>query len=179
MAVRKKSETIHLRVSPFSKLLLEGLASASKRTSTQVIEDLLLDAAQKLEVNNDGVISSDVLDIPRLDLHTAVSLAYVEGQPLLTKLRQWHLADTTLSQHDFRIISEIVLNRSYFDGDTILFPEGDKLLAPEEVPSIEKVNLEKIESNWPMLEAYVKFRDSNPKWKPNFKAFVEMTGSDS
>lgn len=179
MAIRKKSETIHLRVSPQSKLFLEGLANATKRTSTQVIEDLLADAAKNLVVENEGSIALGAYDEEELDLQTATSLAYVEGQPLLTKLRIWHLTPKLLTLLDYRIISAIVINRQYFEGEVTVFPEQQKLFTAELGLAIEAVDIAKIESHWSILEAYVRFRDDNPKWKPDFLSFVKMAESNS
>lgn len=175
MAIRKKSETIHLRVNPISKALLEGLANQTKKTSTQVIEDLIEAAADAIFIDIDEVLDEKILRAGKLSLRRGITLAMVNDQPLLTKLRLWHLASDALSSKDFKVIAAINNNQSYFNGSTEIFSKSEKLIKPEIIDDIKKFDLEKIVESWSTLEAYVDFREKNPKWKPDFEAFYKMT----
>ncbi|MGR0171323.1 hypothetical protein [Pseudomonas aeruginosa] len=179
MAVRKKSETIHLRVQPLSKLLLEGLANAAKTTSTSIIENLILEAAQKAEVVDvDDMIDDRLLRNGKLSLTDALTAAYHPDEPILTKLRTYYLADTALGYRESLISSTILHLPEFFSGDQEIFSAKEKIIKKEYFHEVPRVSLEKIEESMGSLESFAAFKEKNPKLKTKYSDFLKMTELD-
>lgn len=174
MAVRKKSETIHLRVQPLSKLFLEGLANIDKTTSTRIIENLILEAAKAQTVDVDDVISDDCLENEVLTLNNALEMAFDSRHPILTKLRINYLACDALSFKDKMITLSIIINPELFSGDEAIFSESEGIIKPDDFSEIPRVSLNKIETHTDSLEKFAEFREKNPMLKIKYKAFLKL-----
>ncbi|MBS9723813.1 hypothetical protein [Stutzerimonas stutzeri] len=179
MAVRKKSETIHLRVRPFSKALLEGLANSTGKTSTQLIEELITEAASKFSIEAiPELINIAVLRDGQLDLKTVVESAHVEHDAILTKLRTFYIAQSSLSLRDRIIASTIIDSPELFSGNSEIFAVEDEIVKPEFISSTPKLDLHEITRRMPSLEDFAAFREKNPGWKSTYKDFLKMIGED-
>jgi hypothetical protein len=177
MAVRKKSETIHLRVGPTSKAMLEGLANSSGKTSTQIIEELIAGAAASFLVEDaQDFINAAVLDGGKLDLKTVVECAYVEHDSILTKLRTFYISKNALSIRD-RIISEtIIQSPELFQGKSEIFSEEDEIVKASFISKTPKLDLNEVSRRMPSLEDFAAFREKNPNWKSTYESFLKMIG---
>lgn len=179
MAVRKKSEAIHLRVSPLSKALLEGLANATGKTATQIIERSIIDESEKIYILPDIIVSDAFLDAKdRLPLITALTSAQFSEEPVLTKLRTFLIADAALSDRDKTIAKTIIECNDRFSGETAIFSEADLIIQRDQLPYIPKVNLNEISKQMPALEQYAIFMEKNPNIKAGYDDFLKMTGDE-
>lgn len=177
MAVRKKSEAIHFRVSPMFKAYLEGAANAIGKTSTQMVEDSVTDVADKIWIDMpDLEINPDFLgEDGSLQLRVALEAAYIPGEPVLTKLRTYYIAGVALNTRDKIISRTIIESPSYFAGETKIFSVSDGIIATEYISHYPAVDLNKIAEGMPSLEAFAAFREKNSKIKLGYEAFLEMT----
>lgn len=179
MAIRKKTETIHLRVEPTTKAYLEALGNATGKTSTQVLEGLLEDAAAGFVVENMGdYINTASLKNNRLDLKAALDAAFVDRDIMFTKLRTFYLAKEALSLRDRYIMSAIIDSKDMFLGEDELFAEDDKVIKPYFVSEAPKLNSQAILRRMSSLEEYGAFREKNPNLKSTYREFLKMTGEE-
>lgn len=179
MAVRKKSETINLRVSPVSKNLLEGMSSVLGKTATQIIEELIAAAAKSVQLKKLGdIVDTESLKGEGLDLPTVVEVAYVEGDPVLTKLRMFYIAPSAVSERDKIIISAIIESLDIFSGSSELFADEDIPLKSNFRSMTPMLDLYKINNKWEILEEYAIFRGKNKSLNSTFSAFLKLTDRD-
>lgn len=179
MAVRKKTETINLRVSSVSKSLLEGMSNFLGKTATQVVEDLLAVAAKDVELRKLGeIVDADRLDNQSLDLPAVVAAAHVDDDPILTKLRTFYIAPCLVSARDKLVISTILESIDMFSGKDELFFEEDIPLKSNFRSLTPMLNLGKVNSDWPILEEFILFRSKNKNLNSSFPAFLKLTGRD-
>lgn len=162
MAIRKKSEIIHLRVEPQSKLMLEGLANLSGTTATRVIERLLLEASEIAQVMDvEDSIDDSVLTGGKLTLREAIGLALVDQDPIITKLRISYLANDALSLTDQFITIAIISSPELFEGVVEIFAKSEKIIKTKELNNIPSVDLKKINSHMKSLIDFANFRIKN------------------
>jgi|GEM_PF-3045990 len=179
MAVRKKSETIHLRVKPISKALLEGLANSTGKTSTQIIENLITEAAAKHVIEDtEDFINTRSLSDGRLDLETALESAHVDHDLVLTKLRTFYIAKEALSSRDKIIASTIINSNNLFSGNSEIFSIEDEIVNPDFISKTPKLDLNEIARRMPSLEEFAVFREKNPNWRSTYDAFLKMIGEE-
>ena len=179
MAVRKKSETIHLRVKPISKALLEGLANSTGKTSTQVIEDLITAAAEKFIITDvEALIDEDTLEDGQLSLKSALESAHYPDEPILTKLRTYYIAGDALSVRDSIIAATIIQTPKFFSGNTQIFSISDGFINRDHLSDIPKIDLDEISKRMSSLEDFAAFREKNPNWTSSYAGFLKMTGED-
>lgn len=175
MAVRKKAETIHLRVSATSKACLEGLANAMKKTSTRVLEDLILEAAAKFKVQEVDVdVDERVLNGGDWRLLEALQLAHSPDEPILKKLRTFFLAGDALSPKDHKIVDAILWSPDIFSGDTEIFPKSEGVIKYTSKYRIPEVDLDTINRLMPSLEDYAEFRLKNKSVSVSFGEYLKM-----
>lgn len=179
MAVRKKSETIHLRVKPISKAFLEGLANSTGKTSTQIIEDLITEAAEKFIIEDvEDRINLDALEDGHLSLKAALISAHCPDEPILTKLRTYYIAENALSARDRTIASTIIRSKEFFHGKSEIFSVEDEIINPDRICDTPKIDLNEISKRMSSLEEYAVFREKNPNWKSSYEAFLKMIGEE-
>ncbi|WP_339528560.1 hypothetical protein [Pseudomonas mucidolens] len=179
MAVRKKSETINLRVSPESKNLLEGMSNVLGKTATQIIEELIAVAAKSVQLKKLGdIVDTESLEGGGLDLPTVVEVAYVEGEPILTKLRMFYIAPSAVGERDKLIVSAIVESLDMFSGPSELFADEEIPLKSNFGSMTPKLDLNKIHNKWEVLEEYAVFRGKNKSLNSTFSAFLKLTNRD-
>lgn len=175
MAVRKKAETIHLRVSATSKACLEGLANAMGKTATRVLEDLIFEAASKFKVQE---VDSDVDDRfwngGDWRLLEALQLAHLPDEPILKKLRTYFLAGDALSPRDHMLVEAILWSRDVFSGDTEIFPKSEGVITNADKLRTFKVDLDAINRFMPALEDYAEFRLKNKSVSASFGEYLKM-----
>lgn len=178
MAVRKKSETIHLRVNPISKALLEGLANINGKTATQIIEDLITEAAEKTimnEVEVDEYINEAAFQNKIIDLKSALFAVQHPSEPIITKLRTYFIALETLSSRDRTITRTILQHPQLFGGKTKIFKSVENLIVKKYINEIPDVDLKKIADRMDSLESYSVFKEKKPSWKSTYEMFLAMT----
>ncbi|MBU0538452.1 MAG: hypothetical protein KKG73_08460 [Gammaproteobacteria bacterium] len=180
MAVRKKSESINFRVSPLFKAYLEGAANAAGITSTQVVEESITDFVSQFFIDKPirEIDPAFIEEDGSLQLVEAMRGAYLPGEPILTKLRTFYVADIALSSRDKIIARTILESPSYFSGRTKIFSDADWIIAEEYIPHLPAVDLDKVAKSMPSLEAFAAFREKNSKVKLSYEAFLEMTVED-
>lgn len=180
MAVRKKSEAIHFRVSPMFKAYLEGAANAIGKTSTQMVEDSVTDVADKICIEPPDLhVNPDFLgEDGRLQLRVVLTAAYFPGEPILTKLRTYYIADIALSDRDKTIARTIIKYPNYFSGETKIFSVSDRIISEVYIQSYPSIDLDRISKSMPSLEAYAAFGEKNPKIKLSYEAFLKITVED-
>jgi hypothetical protein len=175
MAVRKKVETIHLRVSAISKACLEGLANAVGKTSTRVLEDLIAEAAAKFEIQDvDSSVDDRFWGNGDWTLLEAMQLAHVSDDPVLRKMRLYFLADEAMSQKDRFLVGAILWSPDLFSGDTDIFLDSEQVLTEEDDPRLLKVDLDKINRQMSSLEDYAEFRVKNKSVAPKYTDYLKM-----
>ncbi|WP_163030890.1 hypothetical protein [Pseudomonas viridiflava] len=175
MAVRKKAETIHLRVSATSKACLEGLANAMKKTSTRVLEDLIFEAAAKFKVQEVDVDVDDrVLNGGDWRLLEALQLAHLPDEQILKKLRTYFLAGEALSPKDYMLVEAILSSPDVFSGDTEIFPKSEGVIKYTSEYRVPKVDLNTINGLMPSLEDYAEFRIKNKSVSASFGEYLKM-----
>jgi len=175
MAVRKKVETIHLRVSAISKACLEGLANAVGKTSTRVLEDLIAEAAAKFEIQDvDSSVDDRFWGSGDWTLLEAMQLAHVSDDPVLRKMRLYFLADEAMSQKDRFLVGAILWSPDLFSGDTDIFLDSEQVLTEEDDPRLLKVDLDKINRQMSSLEDYAEFRVKNKSVAPKYTDYLKM-----
>jgi len=175
MAVRKKVETIHLRVSATSKACLEGLANAMGKTSTRVLEDLIADAAAKFEVQGVDIAVDDRFGSGGdWTLLKALQLAHVPDEPILKKLRTYFLADEALSPKDYILIEAILWSPDVFAGDTDIFLDSEGVIKSADDRRAFKVDLDEISRQLSSLEDYAEFRLKNKSVAPGYGDYLRM-----
>lgn len=178
MAIRKKSETIHLRVSSISKACLEGLGNAMGKTSTRVLEDLIAEAAAKFKIEGvDDAVDHRYWLGGDWTLLKALQLAHVPDDPILKKLRTFFLADEALSPKDYILVEGILWSPDTFSGDTEIFLESEGVLKIEENPDdirAYKVDLNEISRQMPLLEDFAEFRLKNKLGVLRYEDYVRM-----
>ncbi|EPA7430578.1 TPA: hypothetical protein VDT85_005694 [Pseudomonas aeruginosa] len=178
MAVRKKSETIHLRVQPLSKLLLEGLANVANTTSTRIIEDLILEAAKEAKVVDvNDIIDDRLLKNGKLSLIDALTAAY-HPEPILTKLRIYYLADDALSYREEVIARSILDHPEFFSGDQEVFSAKEKIIKEKYFHEVPRISLERIAESINLLESFAAFKEKNPKLITVYREFLKMMEPD-
>ena len=179
MVSRKKSEIIHIRVQPNFKVLLEGLANLGGVTSTKIIEQLIVKSAQKTYIPDiDVIISGDFLKDGKLTLADAVETTFLEGEPVLTKLRMYYLASDALSRKD-QIVCAAVVNKEngdLFFGEDEIFYRSEGVIEPQELSGIPTVSVAKINDHLNSLEEFAEFREKNPRIKIAYIDFLKMSG---
>lgn len=179
MAIRKKTETIHLRVKPTTKAYLESLANATGKTSTQILEDLLEDAAAGFVISDAGdYINRASLKNNKLDMKTALDAALVDHDAILTKLRTFYLAKEALSLKDRYIISAIIESRDMFLGKDEIFSEDDEIIKSYFIAETPKLSTQAILQRKSSLEDYGDFREKNPNLKSTYKEYLKMSGEE-
>lgn len=177
MAIRKKSETIHLRVDPISKALLEGLANFGATTSTQIIQDLISEAADRAVISDvEDMIDDSILEAGELRLKTALLAAQYPGNATLTKLRTYYIAHEALNSRDATIASTILNSKNIFTGETPIFSTSDQFIKKEVLHQLPKINLEEVSKRTASLEEFALFVEKNPKRTSNYTAFLAMIG---
>lgn len=175
MAVRKKAETIHLRVSATSKACLEGLANAMKKTSTRVLEDLIFEAASKFKVQEiDRDVSDEILNGGDWRLLEALQLAHLPDEPILKKLRTYFLAGDALSPKDHMLLEAILWSPDVFSGDTDIFPKSEGVIKYAGEYRVPKIDLDTINRLMPSLEDYAEFRIKNKSISASFGEYLRM-----
>lgn len=182
MAVRKKSETIHLRVSPISKALLEGLANINGKTATQIIEDLITEAAEKTVINEvevDEYVNEAAFPNKRMDLKNTLVAIQHSSEPIITKLRTYFIAMEVLSSRDQTIARTILQHPQYFGGKTKIFKSVENLIQKEYIDEIPDVDLKKIAERMDSLESFSAFKEKKPSWKSTYEMFLTMTEGES
>lgn len=179
MAVRKKSETIHLRVKPISKALLEGLANSTGKTSTQIIEDLITEAAANFFIEDvEDIVNDGALKNRQLDLETALVSAHCDDDPLLTKLRTFYIAPNALSARDKIIASAVAQSSNTFFGKSELFSIEDEIIKKDYISKTPKLDLHEVSRRMPSLEDFAVFREKNQNFKSTYEAFLKMIGEE-
>ncbi|WP_025128579.1 hypothetical protein [Pseudomonas sp. PH1b] len=179
MAIRKKSEIIHLRVEPQSKLLLEGLANLGNTTATRTIERLLMEAAESTQVAETEVaVSESVFTNGGLTLKAALELALVDRNPIIIKLRLSYLANDALNTADQFITLAIISSKTLFGGEEEIFTKAEGILKIEEFDSVPRVDTDKIAANMDFLESYADFRIKNPSIMMSYKEYLKASTSD-
>ncbi|MFT2188337.1 MULTISPECIES: hypothetical protein [Pseudomonas] len=177
MAVRKKSEIIHLRVDPVCKLLLESIANVEGVTATRVIERLITQAAGEIKIEEvDYLINESVLEHGELTLKDAIKMAYCSGEPLLTKLRLHYLAYEVLTARDKEITKAIVLNIDLFGGQDNIFTAEENLVSEDGFSVVPCVSLESIRLHMASLENYAEFKEKNPNLRVRYKEYLKISG---
>lgn len=175
MAIRKKPETIHLRVSSISKACLEGLANATGGTATRVLEDLIAEASKKLAIQD---VDSAVDDKFWLNAHwsllDAMQLASVPESPIHRKLRTYFLAEEALSKKDIFLLEAILWSPQIFSGETEIFAQEEKVINKVDEFRAFKVNLDEIQRQLPCLEEYAEFRLKNKTVSPKYEEYLKM-----
>lgn len=126
MAVRKRSETIHLRTTPFVRSTLDVLAALNGKTATAVIEDLLSLAISETELPAPNFIQEKKIVNGRINLKELMESIYTDNA-LLFKLRLFILVPDAVSEDD-KIMCEIILEdlarpASIFRGEEKIFDE--------------------------------------------------------
>lgn len=180
MAIRKKSEIIHLRVEPQSKLLLEALANLGKTTATRTVERLIMEAAESTQVADiEDSISESVLTNGGLTLKAALDLAIVDRDPMILKLRLSYLANDVLNPTDKLITLAIISSRNLFSGDEEIFTEAEGILKKEELNSFPRVDLDKISASMDLLQSYADFRIKNPQVMFSYKEYLKAYKSEN
>jgi len=175
MAVRKKAEIIHLRVSAISKACLEGLANAMGKNSTGVLEDLISEAASKLEVQEiDNAVDDRFWPNGDWTLLKAIQLAQVPDEPILKKLRIYFLASEALSLKDRFLIEAILWSPDFFSGDTNIFLESEGVITNADDHRLFKVDLDAISRLMSSLEDYSDFRFKNKSLSPCYRDYMRM-----
>ena len=175
MAVRKKVETVHLRVSTTAKACLEGLANAMGKTSTRVIEDLIIAAAEKFEIQGiDNAVGDQYGGSGDWTLLKALQLAHVPDEPILKKLRTYFLAEEALSAKDYILVEAILWSPDVFSGDTEIFLESEGVITNPDDTRIYKVDLNAISRLKSSLEDYAEFRLKNKAISPSYVDYVRM-----
>jgi hypothetical protein len=175
MAVRKKVETIHLRVSSTSKACLEGLANAAGNTSTRVLEELIAEAATKLEIQGvDSAVDERLWVNGDWTLLKAMQLAQVPDDPILKKLRLYFLADEAVSLKDRYFVEAILWSSDLFSGDTDIFLDSERVITNADDHRIFKVDLDAINRQMSSLEDYAEFRFKNKSVSPSFREYMKM-----
>ena len=175
MAVRKKVETIHLRVSANSKACLEGLANANKKTSTRVLEDLIAEAAAEFQVQGvDAAVDERFWSGGSWTLLKALQLAHVPDEPILKKLRTYFLAEEALSPKDYILVEAILWSSDFFSGDTDIFLESEGVITNPDEHRIFKVDLDAISRQMSSLEDYAEFRLKNKAVAPKYVDYLRM-----
>lgn len=179
MAVRKKSETIHLRVKPISKALLEGLSNSTGKTSTQIIEDLITEAAANFFIEDvEDIVNEAALNNSQLDLETAIVSAHCDGDPILTKLRTYYIAPNALSAKDKTIASAVIESSNTFRGKSELFSIEDEIIKSSYISRTPKLDLHEVARRMPSLEDFAEFREKNKNFKSTYEAFLKMIGEE-
>lgn len=179
MVVRKKAETIHLRVSATSKACLEGLASAMRKTSTRVLEDLIVEAAANCRVEGvDGSVDDSLWSGGDWTLLKALELAHSPDDVVLRKLRTYFLADEALSRKDQVIIEAILWSPDIFSGETAIFTEAEGVIKNPDNKRALSVDLELIGENMSRLEEYAEFRVRNTGIAPKYADYIRMVESN-
>lgn len=174
MAIRKRSETIHLRVGTISKACLEGLANATGRTATRVIEDLITEAASKYQAMDvDSDVDDEYWSKGEWSLLSALELALVPDQPMLTKLRIYFLAGEALSPKERIIAGAIVLSPHLFSGATDIFNESERVQNKNPKRTV-RVNMDEIARQTPILEDYAEFRVRNKLVALKYEDYLKM-----
>lgn len=173
MAVRKKAETIHLRVSATSKACLEGLANAMGKTATRVLEDLIAEAADSLQADADIAVD-DRFSGRDWTLLKALQLAQIPDEPILKKLRTYFLADGALSPKDKFLVEAILWSPDSFSGDTDIFLESEGVIINPDDHRVFKVDLDAINRLMPSLEDYAEFRLKNKPVSPSYREYMGM-----
>jgi len=180
MAGRKKSETIHLRVSPISKALLEGLANVSGKTSTQIIEELITEAAEKTVLSDVySCINTSALPNSEMNVKNVVVAAQHPSEPILSKLRAHFIAWNTLSIRDQTITTTILTHPQFFAGKTKIFTKGEKIIQSGLYDAIPDVDLKEISKRMESLDSFSVFKEKNPNWKSTYEMFLSMTEGDA
>ncbi|WP_439864277.1 hypothetical protein [Pseudomonas antarctica] len=175
MAVRKKVETIHLRVSAVSKACLEGLANAAGKTSTHVLEKLIAEAAAKHVITGvEAAVHERFWGNGDWTLLKAMQLAYVPDDPILRKMRIYFLADEEVSHKDRFFVEAILWSPDLFAGETEIFHESEQVLTEEDDPRLWKVDLDAINRQMASLENYAEFRLKNKSVAPKYKDYLKM-----
>lgn len=175
MVVRKKAETIHLRVSATSKACLEGLAIATGKTSTRVLEDLIVEAAAKCRVEGvDVAVDDRFWSGEDWTLLKALELAHSTGDAVLGKLRTYFLADEALSRKDRFLIEAILWSPDIFLGDTPIFTEAEGVITNQDSHRVFNVDLYSINQNMSRLEEYADFRVKNREISLGYLDYIRM-----
>lgn len=180
MVVRKKVETIHLRVSATSKACLEGLANVMGKTSTRVLEELIAEAAEKCVVEGiDATIDVNLYSDGEWTLQKALQLAHIPEEPILKKLRTYFLADEALSRKDCILLEAILWSPDVFSGDTDIFLESERIFKnpvmehPHDVRAF-KIDLDEINRQMSSLEEFAEFRLKNKSVSPSYVEYLRM-----
>ncbi|MGO2704701.1 hypothetical protein [Pseudomonas helleri] len=176
MAVRKKAETIHLRVSSTSKSCLEGLANAMDKTSTLLIEEWIAQAAEAhpvLEVDM-SIDKRYWSDDGWWTISKAIALIQQSEEPVLRMLRAYFVAAETLSKKDKLIAGAIMANPERFSGETDIFLESEKVITNPEPGRMLKIDLHKVNEEMSSLEMYADFSLKNKALRSNYKNYLKM-----
>lgn len=178
MANRKKSEIIHLRVEPHSKLILEGLANLGGTTATCVIERLLLEASETTQVVDiEESIDDSILADGKLTLREAIDLAVVDRDQIITKLRMSYLANDALSVSDKFITLAITSSLDIFGGEVEIFAKSENIIRDKDLNNIPRVDLEKIHEHMKSLTKFAEFRVKNPNIFMRYKEYLRVAKS--
>lgn len=180
---RKKTETISLRVNPIAKNLLEGISASEGKTATEIVEKLIADAAKQMLVDKLGVAAGPgFTDIHDMDLYTVICSAYVENDPVLTKLRIFYLAPELVTDRDKSIISTILDSPDIFAGKDPIYNVEDRSSTESQAynifvkQGIPELDLKRIRDGWESLEEYVIFKSKNKNLNSSFAAYLKLTG---
>jgi hypothetical protein len=180
---RKKTETISLRVNPLAKNLLEGISAFRGETATEIVEKLITDAAKQMLVDKLGAAAGPgFTHIHDMDLYTVICSAYVENDPVLTRLRIFYLAPELVTDRDKSIISTILDSPDIFSGKDLIYNVEDpsstesqayNKFVKQEIPELD---LKSIRDRWESLEEYVLFKSKNKNLNSSFAAYLKLTG---
>jgi hypothetical protein len=175
----KKVEAIHLRVSATSKAYLEGVANAMGKTSTRVVEDLVVAAAANLIITGvDSAVTSGLPSGSEWTLLKALQLAYIPGEPLLSKIRTYFLADEALTGKDRMFVEAILWSPEFFSGETEIFRESEQILTHPDKHRLYKVNLDAVREQSTSLNSYAGFRVKNKQMSLSYTEYLKMVNAN-
>lgn len=175
MANRKKSDTLHFRTAPVTKLSLDCLANCTNTSMTSVLERLLVTAVEEINIDVISVLVNEAaLTDGKLMLKTAIDIAYKGCNPITTKLRLYYIARIALSSRD-KIIMDTIVELGEFAGESDVFSTNDKLINRKYSADLPKFNLNEIARQMPSLEEFASTLEKNPNLKFTYDAFLKMS----
>lgn len=177
MVVRKKTETIHLRVSGTAKASLEGLATGSGKTATRILEDLIAKEAALTPVAEcDGGVGS-LFNLGEYSLLVAINEILKFDDPILKMLRAEFFAAEILNKKDRVIVRTILRSAELFSGGDDIFPDHKHVLDEEVYLRFPRLNLKTVAQHMSTLESFADFRIKNEQLNIDYQSYMKMTSS--
>lgn len=175
MAIRKRSETIHLRTTPFVKSTLDVLAALNDKTATSVIESLLYEAMSRTVVAAPKFVKPEKVSKGKVSLIDLMEGIYTDNE-LLFKLRLFLLVPSTISGDDRlaceAISNDLKLEDSVFSGEDKIFDEKcSEFISDIEFPGVDT---DRLAVNVNVLKKYVEFKKKNPEVDMNYRTYLEV-----